>query len=96
MTSALCGLLVAVFLLSSAGTDELIIVTKNCCILFKLLDAQNCSTTGAVRLVWGAGPWEGNLQICLNDIWGWVCHNSFSNVDAMVACRQLGYSTGGL
>ena len=61
-------------------------------------DAESCSTnqTGSVRLVWGLGPWEGNLQICLNGVWGWVCQNSFSNIDARVVCRQLGYTTTGM
>ncbi|XP_019850479.1 PREDICTED: scavenger receptor cysteine-rich domain superfamily protein-like isoform X2 [Amphimedon queenslandica] len=62
-----------------------------------LADSESCShhQTGSVRLVWGSGPWEGNLQVCLNGVWGWVCHNSFSNIDARVVCRQLGFSTKG-
>ena len=62
-----------------------------------LTDAEPCSTykTGSIRLVWGSGSWEGNLQICLNGVWGWVCHNSFSTNDAKVACKQLGYSKKG-
>ncbi|XP_019850477.1 PREDICTED: scavenger receptor cysteine-rich domain superfamily protein-like [Amphimedon queenslandica] len=60
-------------------------------------NAEFCSTnqTGSVRLVWGSGPWEGNLQVCLNGVWGWVCHNAFGTTDARVVCRQLGYTITG-
>lgn len=64
--------------------------------LFFLLDSESCSTNGAVRLVWGQGPWEGNVQVCLNGVWGWVCHNSFYNNEAKVICNQLGFSTTGI
>jgi deleted-in-malignant-brain-tumors protein 1 len=52
-------------------------------------------TYGDVRLVWGQGPYEGNLQICINNTWGWVCHTSFGTPDATVVCNQLGYNGNG-
>lgn len=52
-------------------------------------------TYGDLRLVWGQGPFEGNLQICINGTWGWVCHNSFGTPDAKVVCAQLGYNNIG-
>ena len=58
-------------------------------------DSESCNSQGAVRLVWGAGNWQGNVQICINGTWGWVCHNSFDTVDAQVVCTQLGYTTVG-
>ena len=60
------------------------------CVSFK--DSQSC-THGSVRLVGGSGSWEGNVQLCYNGVWGWVCDNSFDTSDAYVVCRQLGYST---
>ena len=52
-------------------------------------------TNNAVRLVWGQGPFEGNVQICINGVWGWVCDNGWSTVDAGVVCTQIGYSATG-
>lgn len=60
------------------------------------IESESCSTPGQVQLVWGAGNWEGNIQVCINGNWGWVCHNSFSNVDAQVVCNQLGFTTSGM
>ena len=32
------------------------------------------------------------MEICRNQQWGSVCDNSWTNVDATVVCRHLGYS----
>ena len=49
-----------------------------------------------MRLVGGNNSFEGRVEICLNSVWGTVCHDSWSSVDAKVVCRQLGYGTEGL
>ena len=58
--------------------------------------AQNC-TNGTVHLVDGPVENAGRVEICINGVWGTVCHNGWDNNDARVVCRQLGYSvnTGG-
>ena len=52
-------------------------------------------TTGELRLAGGNIPNEGRVQICINNVWGTVCDDSWSINDATVVCRQLGYSTEG-
>ena len=53
-------------------------------------------TYGDIRLVAGSGEYEGNVQICINETWGWVCDNAWSLNNAQTTCRQLGFSTTGI
>ena len=47
---------------------------------------------GDVRLVGGSVPSEGRVEVCSFEAWGTVCDTRWENVDAMVVCRQAGYS----
>ncbi|EFJ46855.1 hypothetical protein VOLCADRAFT_92579 [Volvox carteri f. nagariensis] len=47
-----------------------------------------------LRLVNGDWPGEGRLEVYDGKQWGTVCDDGFSNVEATVACRQLGYNEG--
>ena len=51
--------------------------------------------TGQLRLVGGNVANEGRVEICMNNVWGTVCLESWENADATVVCRQLGYSIQG-
>lgn len=50
------------------------------------------SSNGDIRLVGGASDSEGRVEICLDGVWGTICENFWSNLDAVVVCRQLGFS----
>lgn len=47
---------------------------------------------GAVRLVNGSQVFNGRVEVCLNGVWGTVCNGQFGGLEAVVICRQLGYS----
>ena len=46
---------------------------------------------GDVRLRGGRNLLEGRVEVCINNAWGAVCSNAFSQDDATVVCRQLEY-----
>ena len=48
----------------------------------------NC-IDGQVRLMGGAYPNEGRVEICVNNAWGAICDTQFDADDATVVCTQL-------
>ena len=48
-------------------------------------------TNGDIRLQGGQNSLEGRVEICHNQ-WGTVCDNLWSDGDANVVCRQLGFA----
>ncbi|KAL3892089.1 hypothetical protein ACJMK2_004326, partial [Sinanodonta woodiana] len=49
----------------------------------------------AVRLVNGPNCFTGRVEIWYQGQWGTICDDRWSNTDAQVICRMLGYSTFG-
>lgn len=47
--------------------------------------------SGSLRITSGYAANAGRLEIFHNGEWGTVCDNHFDNIDARVACKQLGY-----
>ena len=51
--------------------------------------SDNC-TEGDLRLQGGSDSSRGRVEVCHRGLWGTVCNISWSNEDAVVACRQMG------
>ena len=51
---------------------------------------------GAVRIVRDTYVRYGRVEVCVDRIWGTVCEVGWTDENAQVVCRQLGYSGGKL
>ncbi len=39
---------------------------------------------------------QGQVQVCQDSVWGSICNVGWSTTDALVVCRELGFSTAGI
>ena len=53
---------------------------------------EDCSN-GDVRLTGGHSDSDGTVEVCYNKIWGLIEVSGWGKNDAIVICRQLGFST---
>ena len=63
------------------------------CIILSLIIAP-CSD-GDLRLANGKIENEGRVEVCISNVWGTVCDDFFTSVDAQVVCKKLNYLTTG-
>lgn len=51
--------------------------------------------TGDLRLQGSEVQGSGRVEVCIDNIWGTVCDDSWSEVNARVVCKHLGFPVFG-
>ena len=68
----------------------MIIVTVRC---HDYMTPYSIAVEGSLRLRGGSTQFEGRVEVLIGGEWGTIRDNEWGLPDAMVACRQLGFST---
>ena len=50
---------------------------------------------GDIQLVEGGVAYEGRIEYCSGNAWGTICDDGWTDLDAAVACFQMGYPREG-
>ena len=45
-----------------------------------------------MRLADGPATGQGRVEVCVDQHWGTVCDDGWTDIDASVVCKQLGFS----
>ncbi len=58
-------------------------------------DANSTCSNGDVRLIGDTSIYKGTVELCLEGVWGSICHAGWNTNEANVVCKQLGFSSAG-
>lgn len=64
----------------------------HCFLVEEPLLPSNCAT-GDLQLLGGFTPNEGRVEVCINRVWGSLCHSQITTQMVNVICGELGYRT---
>ena len=71
------------------------------CVFFIVLPivvTESRCEDGALRLVKSADlslEGSGLVEVCVNQHWSRVCHETWDRIEAIVVCRELGFPSNG-
>lgn len=57
---------------------------------------EDVCTHGELRLQDGPNVRAGRLELCVNNVWGTVCANTFDEGDAALACATMNFERQGM
>ena len=69
-----------------------IVVKMSVLILLHTSDEQASCEEGSLRFQGGVDNSSGIVEYCKYRTWGTLCNDGWDNIDASVACRQLGFN----
>ncbi len=90
-TNADCDVKVAGENMTGVANDSAVVMKKQLDIVNPAL--QNLLETAPVRLM-GNTPYSGMVEISVENVWMPICDSFWSDDDATVICRQLGFRGG--
>ena len=58
-----------------------------------LIHSITCTAcrNGDLRLEGGSVYGSGRVEVCIDNVWGTVCNDSWTQLNAKVVCKQLGF-----
>ena len=62
-------------------------------ILLHISDEATSCEEGSLRLQGGVDNSSGIVEYCKYRTWGTLCNDGWDDIDASVACRQLGFES---
>ena len=66
-------------------------IDQKAAVVFIISAGQQSEQSGDLRLVGTSS--SGRLEIYYSGTWGTICDDGFGPTEALVACRQLGFTT---